>query len=413
MSSSTELRARERLALIALTGVQMSQILDFMVVMPLGPQFMRLFGITPAEFALLVSAYMLAASAAGVLTALFIDRFDRRQALIVLYACFMLTTIVVATAQSYAWLLAARATAGAFGGVLGACVYAIVGDVIPEHRRGAALGTVMSASSIASIAGVPLSLMLAAQWTWRAPFLFLTVLCAAILAVAVAAVPRVHAHVESARSRHPFAQVKAVFAGANHLRALLFAGTLTFSGFVVIPFISPYMVANVGVKESELAILYFCGGLVTLVVVRWIGRMTDLHGKRRVFAAGAVMSMAAILILTHLPPAPLWVGILVSAFFMPTLTGRFVPAMAIVTAAVTPRLRGSFMSFNSAVQQLAAGLASLLAGLLVGRTEAGALTGYGRAGWIAAAGAALCVALSRRVRSAETEGRLHAAMPPT
>ena len=391
---------KERLLLFALAGVQFSNILDFMLVMPLGPQLMRHFGISPTQFGLLVTAYTLTAAAVGFLSALVIDRFDRRHTLLALFGCFTLTTLVTATAQSYAWLLVARSMSGAFAGVLGASVFAIVGDVVPDRRRGAALGLVMSAFSIASIVGVPISLALAARFGWRSPFVFMTALALVILVSAWAAVPSVGTHLEAARGRNALAQVRAVLAEANHRRAFLFSAMLTFSGFSVIPFVSPYMVANVGVKESELAYLYLAGGLVTFGFVRLVGRWSDLYGRRRVFAIVAALSMVGMLITTHLPPVPIWVAVLSASFFIPMLSGRFVPAMAILTAAVTPRLRGGFMSLNAAFQQAASGAAAFISSLIIGRTAAGELTHYGTVGWIAVAATIATILLSRRVRTA-------------
>ena len=391
---------KERLLLFALAGVQFSNILDFMLVMPLGPQLMRHFGISPTQFGLLVTAYTLTASAVGFLAALVIDRFDRRHALLVLFGCFTLTTLVTATAQTYAWLLVARSLSGAFAGVLGASVFAIVGDVVPERRRGAALGLVMSAFSVASIAGVPISLALAARFGWRSPFLFMTALAALVLAAAWIAVPAVGGHLESARSRNPLAQVRAVLGEANLRRAFMFSAMLTFSGFVVIPFVSPYMVTNVGVSESELAYLYLAGGLVTFGFVRLVGRWSDLYGRRRIFAIVATLSMIGMLITTHLPPVPVWVAVLSASFFIPMLSGRFVPAMAILTASVTPRLRGAFMSLNSAFQQAASGTAAFIASLIVGRSPSGELTHYGTVGWIAVVATMATILLSRRVHAA-------------
>ncbi|MCU0805612.1 MAG: MFS transporter [Burkholderiales bacterium] len=392
--------ARERLLLFALAGVQFSHILDFMLVMPLGPQLMRHFDITPTQFGLLVTAYTLAASVVGFASALVIDRFDRRHTLLALFGCFTLATLVTATAQSYAWLLVARSLSGAFAGVLGASVFAIVGDVVPERRRGAALGLVMSAFSVASIAGVPISLALAARFGWRSPFFFMTALTTIVLVAAWAAVPSVGAHLDAARARNPLAQVRAVLGEANLRRAFMFSAMLTFSGFAVIPFVSPYMVANVGVSESELAYLYLAGGIVTFGFVRLVGRWSDLYGRRRIFAIVATLSMLGMLVTTHLPRVPVWVAVLSASFFIPMLSGRFVPAMAILTSAATPRLRGAFMSLNAAFQQAASGSAAFLASLIVGRSPAGELTHYGTVGWIAVAATIATIFLSRRVRAA-------------
>ena len=391
---------REWAVLLVLAGVQISHILDFMILMPLGPQFMRMLAIGPTQFGFLVSVYTFSAAAVGFAAAFFIDRFDRKKSLLILYACFGATTLLAASSDSYAMLLLARALAGAFGGVLSAIVFAIVGDLIPEGRRGAALGVVMSAFSIAATAGVPISLYLATHFTWRAPYFFLAALCLAIWGGALWLLPPMRGHLRAARERHPLAQALAVFREPNLRRAFLFSGMLFLSGFAVIPFISPYMVANVGVSETQLPLLYLVGGILTLIMVRLVGRLTDLHGKQRMFTLVACASALAILALTHLPRVPIYWAIAASAFMMCMMSGRFVPAMALMTSSVAPRLRGSFMSFNSSIQQFASGTASFGASLLIGSNAAGELTNYGTVGILAAAATLASIWLARRIRAA-------------
>ena len=395
---------REWAILLVLAGVQISHILDFMILMPLGPQFMRMFAVGPTQFGFLVSVYTFSSAAVGFAAAFFIDRFDRKKALLILYACFAGTTLLAVSSQSYLTLLAARALAGAFGGVLSAIVFAIVSDLIPEGRRGSALGVVMSAFSIAATAGVPISLYLANHFTWRAPFFFIAGLCLVVWASAVWLLPRMRGHLRAARERHPLEQARAVFRDPNHLKVFLFSAMLFFSGFAVIPFISPFMVSNVGVPEQDLPLLYLLGGVLTLIVVRLAGRLTDLHGKQRMFTLMAGLSAVAILILTQLPRVPLYVAIACSAFLMAMLSGRFVPAMALITSSVTPRLRGSFMSFNSSVQGFASGAASFGASLLIGRDAAGELTHYGTVGVLAVAATLISIWLARRILPAKNIG---------
>lgn len=391
---------RERPLLAVLAGIQFTHIVDFMIMMPLGPQFMELFGIGPAQFSLLVSSYTLSAGVVGLVAALFIDRFDRRHALLALYAGFIAATLACGTAPGYGWLLAARAAAGACGGLLGASVFAIVGDVIPESRRGAAMGTVMSAFSLAAVAGVPIGLVLANAYGWRAPFLFLSAVSLAIFAFAPRRVPRLRRHVHHAAGRSALARLAEVVGHRNHLRAFALVTALTLSAFTVIPFISPYMVANVGLTLDDLPLIYLAGGLMTLFTARWIGRLADRHGKRRVFSATALLSLVPILLVTHLPAAPLGVAIAVTTLFMVLVSGRFVPAMALITASVEPRLRGSFMSVHASVQQFASAVAALGAGLVIGRGAEGALIHYGTVGWAAAIATLAAVLIARSLRSA-------------
>ena len=78
--------------------------------------------------------------------------------------------------------------------------------------------------------------------------------------------------------------------------------------------------------------------------------------------------------------------------------------MALISGSALPRLRGSFMTFNAAIQQLGAGLASLAAGLIVGRAADGTLTRYGIVGWIAVGFTLVAIALARRIRIVDRQG---------
>jgi predicted MFS family arabinose efflux permease len=392
---------REWVLLLVLSGIQFSQMVDFMVLMPLGTQLMRDFGITPTQLGFFVSIYTIAAALSGFFSALVIDRFDRRKVVLVLYGCFAATMAACALAPGYAALLAARTAAGAFGGVVAANIFTIVTDLVPESRRGRAFGVVMSAFSLASILGVPISLALALHFSWRAPYVFLAALCTGVLIAAWFALPPVRAHLAGGRERNALAQIRHVFGEPNHLRIFAFSSTLVFSGFLVFPFIAPYLVANAGVSESELPFVYLIAGVAALVTARLAGGWSDTVGRRTVFAACAVGTAVGALAMTTLPRSPLFVAVLVSMLMFAASSARMVPAMALITSGAEIRLRGSVMSFNASIQQLAAGAASFVASLVIGRSAEGELTRYWLVGILSAAGTLACIALARRVRPAE------------
>jgi predicted MFS family arabinose efflux permease len=125
----------ELLLLLTLATVQFTHVVDFMVIMPLGPQFMRLFDVGPREFGLLISSYTFAAAVSGFVAAFWIDRFDRKRALLALYAGFIVATGLCGLAPTYALLVATRVGAGLFGGVMSGLVFAIIADLVPYTRR--------------------------------------------------------------------------------------------------------------------------------------------------------------------------------------------------------------------------------------------------------------------------------------
>ena len=120
LADSTFTRVRELFLLLLLASVQFTSIVDFMVVMPLGPQLMRTLEITPAQFGWIVSSsYTIAAGLAGLLASSIMDRFGRKQAFLTLYAGSGRVMLLCGLARGYYALLSARAITGMFGGILG------------------------------------------------------------------------------------------------------------------------------------------------------------------------------------------------------------------------------------------------------------------------------------------------------
>ena len=270
---------RELWLLLTLAGIQFTHILDFMIMMPLGPQLTRLFGISDAQFGLLVSAYTLSAGVSGLLAATYIDRFGRKRLLMVLYVLFGLATLACGVAPTYGALMVARILAGMFGGVLSAVGQTIIADVIPYERRGRAMGIVMTSFSVSTVAGVPLGLVVAERWGWNMPFIAIALLCGVLTMVAARVLPAMTAHVHGASQHTVMGGIAQVLADANHRRAFLFSALLMSTGFTVIPYITIYLQANVSVQSGQIPWVYLCGGVVTLFTARLFGRMTDRHGK--------------------------------------------------------------------------------------------------------------------------------------
>ncbi|MDP2143799.1 MAG: MFS transporter [Gallionella sp.] len=374
---------RERYLLLTLAGIQFSHVIDFMIMMPLGPILIAELGITTHEFGLLVASYSFSAALSGLLTAVFVDRFERKRMLLTMFALFGIATLACGLAPGYATLLIARGLAGAFGGVMGAMTHTIIGDAIPFERRARAGGMVSASFSVATVAGVPVSLWLANHFQWRAPFVFIAALVVLFIVVGLRVLPELRGHISTEKRAHPFAPMFDVLRDANHLRALLFSALIIFSGFTVIPYITVYAVHNVGITQLDLPYIYLCGGAATLVTARLIGHWADLHGKVKTYRIVALSALLPILVVTHIGATPLWLWLICTTIFFVLVSGRMIPAMAIITSASQPKLRGTFMSLNATTQSLAMGLATTLAGYIISQDASGQIVDYGEVGFAA------------------------------
>jgi len=389
---------RERWLLFTLAGIQFTHILDFMIMMPLGPQFTALFGISNAQFGLLVSAYTLSAGFSGLMAATYIDRFSRKQLLLGMYSLFGLATLACALAPDYGWLMAARVAAGLFGGVLSALSQTIVADVIPFERRGRAMSVVMTSFSVSTVAGVPLGLFLAAHFNWHAPFVGIAALVGLLALGAWRTMPRLDAHLHHPERVSVWRGIGQVLAESNHLKAFAVSGLMMFAAFTVIPYITIYLQSNAGMQAAEVPWIYLCGGLATLLSARYFGRLTDRVGKVRVFRRLALAVTVPLMATTLSQGLPLWGLLAISTLLFTMMSGRMIPGMAMISSAVEPRWRGTFMTLNSAVQSASMGLAALVAGLIIGRDAQGQLTGYWVAGLLGVLASLLSVWLAGHLR---------------
>lgn len=397
MSADTQtLPARqEKLLLGLLMCINFTHVMDYVIIMPLGARLMETLHMSPAQYGYLVAAYSLAAALSGLLGGFVLDRFSRKRALLGLYLGFTLATFACGFAPNYPIFLLARFAAGAFGGVAGSVVYAIVSDVIPSDRRGRAMGLVMSAFPIASILGIPFAMWLTTLHGWPAPFLMLGALSGLVLLLTLRAMPTIP-HQPAANSA--LRQMREIVSHPLHQRAFLMSGFLVFAGGCVIPFMAPSMVANNGFTEHQLTWIYVFGGAATLFSTNLIGYWSDKADKTKVLLCMSLVCTAAILFLTNLQGAALWQALLATTLFTMSMAGRFPPAMALITNAVEARYRAGFMSVNSAVQQAANSLASSAAGLFLATGAGGRLTGYPKTGLLAVASLAATVVIAFQVR---------------
>ena len=389
---------RERWLLLTLAGIQFTHILDFMIMMPLGPQFTALFGISNAQFGLLVSAYTLSAGLSGLMAATYIDRFSRKQLLLTMYTLFGLATLACGLAPDYFWLMAARIAAGLFGGVLSALAQTIVADVIPFERRGRAMSVVMTSFSVSTVAGVPLGLFLAAHFNWHAPFFGIALLVGLLAWGAWQTLPRLDAHLHHPERVNVWRGIGQVLAEPNHLKAFGVSGLMMFASFTVIPYITIYLQSNAGMQTDEVPWVYLCGGLTTLLTARYFGRLTDRVGKVKVFQRLAWAVAFPLMATTLSQGLPLWGLLLISTSLFAMMSGRMIPGMAMISSSVEPRLRGTFMTLNSAVQSASMGLAALVGGLIIGRDAQGHLTLYWVAGLLGVLASGLSAWLAGRLR---------------
>lgn len=352
--------------LYTLALVNFTHIVDSMLIMPLGDIFIELFAISAMEYSYLVSSYAIAAFFSSLAGVFFLDLFDRKKALIFIYVGFALGTLLCAFANSYLMLVSLRFLTGLFGGMIGALVLSIVSDLYLFKERGQAMGILFAAFSAASALGIPIGIYLAAIGSWQLPF-FIIALLGLLIAVFIYFVfPPMSDHQKEVHQRLSFKNtIVAITGDINQMKGLSAAFVLVLAHFLIIPFISPYMIKNVGLTQLEISYQFFLGGAATIVTAPIIGKLTDRLGVMKVFTVVMIISFIPTYMITNMGFISIYVALTWTTLFFIFASGRMISPNAIITAAAPVANRGSFMSIKSALQQLAIFTSSIISGMIV------------------------------------------------
>ncbi|GAC1424502.1 MAG: MFS transporter [Flavisolibacter sp.] len=355
----------QKIAIALLAVTQFTVILDFMVMSPMGDMLMKAMNITTVKFGLAVSAYAFSAGLSGLMTAGFADRFDRKKLLLFFYAGFLLGTLGCGLANSYQLLLFARIVTGLFGGVIGSISMAIMADLFSIDQRGRAMGFIQMGFGASQVLGIPISLFLANQWGWHAPFLLIVCMAFVVMVIVITYLRPITGHLALQIRENAWMHLWHTFSKNNYRIGFTATALLSIGGFMMMPFGSAFAINNLKVSPTQLPFLFMMAGVGSLIFMPLLGKLSDQVDKFKLFAAASIYMMVMILVYTNLTPIAFWIVVSLNILMMAGILGRMVPSTALVTSVPDPQDRGAFMSINSSLQQIAGGFAAAVAGMIV------------------------------------------------
>jgi predicted MFS family arabinose efflux permease len=354
----------ERAIVYLMAGVQFVNILDFLMVSPLGPRFAADLAMKTSDLPLVVGSYTAAASVTGVLGSFYLERFDRRKALVVMLFGLAVGTALGGMAVGLGSLVLARIVAGMFGGPATSLSFAIVADAIPAERRGWAMGIVMGGFAVASVLGVPAGLTLARFGGWRTPFWAVGLLIGVAAFVALRLIPPLRGHLARAQQEAPLPALLNLLKKRIVLLSLSMTALTMMSGFIVIPNIAAFVQFNLGFPEARLDLLYLLGGIASFITARVVGRLVDRFGSASMASIGTVFLVTIVWLWfvrmeTRIPV------LAISTCFFVAMGFRAVAYNTLASKVPEPHERARFQSAQSAVQHGASAVAAFLSAQLL------------------------------------------------
>ncbi|MBP8033096.1 MAG: MFS transporter [Bacteroidia bacterium] len=353
------------LVIVLLALTQFTVVLDFMVMSPLGDLLMKSMDLKTSQFGFAVSSYAFSAGIAGILTAGFADRYDRKKLLLFFYIGFILGTLFCGVTTSYPMLIAARIVTGLFGGVIGSISMAIVADLFLAEQRGRVMGFLQMGFGSSQVLGIPISLFLANSFGWQSPFLMIVGLATIIWLIIVIKMKPITKHLEIKNDKNALHHLWHTIAQKDYRIGFMSTALLSLGGFMMMPWGSAFAINNLHVTADQLPILFMVAGIATLIIMPIIGKLSDKMDKFNLFAIASIWMIAVVIVYTRLTPVPFWFVMVMNVLMMIGIMSRMVPSMALAASLPKMQDRGAFMSINSSLQQISGGVAAAIGGMIV------------------------------------------------
>ncbi len=174
------------IATLGCGGIAVS--LEKTAVVPLLPEYPRIFGVTSDDVSWLVTVTLLTAAVATPIVSRLADMFGKRRMLLVAMALMIIGAFTAAIGGTFFWALVGRALQGAAGAVIPVGI-SILRDALPQRKIAGAVSLMSASFGIGSALGLPLAGIIYDNLGWRATFWVVGVIAAAIFTAVVIFVP--------------------------------------------------------------------------------------------------------------------------------------------------------------------------------------------------------------------------------
>lgn len=356
-------KSQPYLVLFALWLIILSISSQTIIISPILPFIASELDISASLQGTLISAYAFMAGLFSLLAGPISDTIGRRRILLIGSASMTIALLLHGVANNLIALFIVRAFAGASGGVLSGAVVSYIGDYFVYEKRGWANGWVLSGQAAGQILGIPLGVLLADAFGFRATFMLfaLTMGLGFLLICFFVHQPDVLRD-HGAFTVHNFLQkYKVLLLNSDTRMAFIIFFLMYLSLLVYVTYLPTWLNKALGIGGTEIASLFFIGGLATVVILPFAGHVSDKWGRKPLIISSSI-GLFCIMLATPYILSQLWIAYVLFFLAMIHIAMRTSPLQTLLTALVDARQRGSLMSLNATIGQVGIGLGSALAG---------------------------------------------------
>ncbi|MGR4048279.1 MFS transporter [Kosakonia cowanii] len=273
---------------ITVSFIQFANALEYMAFNPLFAFMAPTFAVPLAFSGYVSAAYTFAAMFSGLIAFYFIGVINQKRFLLSNMALLCMLTAMTTLTTHFGVLLTLRFFAGLVGGTTMGVAISLLINAAPAQLRGKMVSTVIAAFSMISIVGMPAVLFICSRWGWRSALLSISACCLVALVLIVRFIPAQQA-CANPRQKITLDAQTVLFASGNAL--------VQFSPMLLIPLLVPLM-HLLGASVTELAWLFFAGGIAGYLATRLTGLLTQRYTILTLALASSALFIASLLIPT-------------------------------------------------------------------------------------------------------------------
>ena len=334
-------------------------VMDYLVMIPLGPDISKSIGLAPEYSGYLIAVYPLFSAISALILAPFSDRWGRKKMLLVLSAGFCLATFGCAFSFNVVSMLTFRILSGIFGGPIMPNLMAYTGDLFHGEKRTKAITAVMLAFATSSILGVPFGAWIGERFSWETAF-FIIGTAAFFSILGLMKIRSVGTGIKQGKIFSQYVELFQLWT-IKEVRKLFYIRIfMTVGMFGLMPNIGIWLTLNMGMNATEIGLCYMQGGIGAVLGIQLSAWLARVISRPAVISLGCIFMGVVMLLFTNLT----FPGKLAGIFLAGLMFGgsmRMPAFQLIMTEAAPIYLRGRLMSMIMIVGSLSMGLGGLWA----------------------------------------------------
>ncbi|MCC2624433.1 MAG: hypothetical protein K0R14_306 [Burkholderiales bacterium] len=335
---------------IFVAAVQFINALEFMIIAPVAPYLLKPFNFHLNQIGILTGSYTLCAIFSGLWGFLYLDKFDKKNLLVILLFCLGVTNLLSIFCSNLYMILAVRMLAGIFGGLAGSLGAALLIISISEIDRGKAFSIATLAFPLVSIFGIPGGIWITQHFGYKVLFISISTIIFICLLIGYFLIPASKSTFDKTIHRHLALDSKSILA-----TSLL--GIAQFPIYLIIPSLAIILKYNMHVADHNIPFIFMAGGLSSLFITKIFSQLIDRFGEVKPINYSTTIFILTLIfgtIFMCMPPI-VFMSVMMGSVYM-----RLVAASLITSTYPKKHQRGGFSALQSAINNIGSTIAGFL-----------------------------------------------------